>query len=275
MTSTTEQTEKQPAPPAAAEAEVTIILPNYRTPELTTICLRLLRLHTDPRRIRVIAVDNASGDGSVEYLRQVEWLRLIERQVPDGEPGFIMHAKALDLAFAEVATPYVMIMHTDTLVLDDEWLDVLLAGFRGDDTVAGVGSWKLENLSPLKRLVKSAESWIQRLLGRRKRENRYLRSHCAIYRTDLLRRYTAGFYDGESAGKSIHRKLTAAGYQLRFLDSEELGRHICHLNHATMILNPHKGDRKTTRGTIRRKLSTRINRAEFSDVLNHPELDRC
>lgn len=274
MTSPQEQSE----PPTAAtptEPEVSIILPNYRTPELTKICLRLLRLHTDLRRIRVIAVDNASGDASTEYLRQVEWIRLIERKVPDGESGPVMHAKALDLAFAEVTTPYVMIMHTDTLVLDDDWLDALLDEFHGDETVAGVGSWKLEHLSAFKRFAKSLEARLQKLFGRGKVEERYLRSHCAIYRTELLRRYTAGFHDGESAGKALHRKLIAAGYRMIFLDSRELGRHLCHLNHATMILNPRKGDRKTARETTRRKLSTRISRAEFSDILNHPELDRC
>lgn len=271
MTTRQEQAENQ----TAADPEVTIILPNYRTPELTKICLRLLRLHTDPRRIRVIAVDNASGDASTEYLRQVEWIRLIERKVPDGEPGFVMHAKALDLAFAEVTTPYVMIMHTDTFVLDDGWLDALLDEIRGDETIAGVGSWKLEHISAFKRFAKAAEALIQRIFRRAKTEERYLRSHCALYRTEALRRHTAGFYDGESAGKALHRKLIAAGFRMVFLDSRKLERYLCHLNHATMILNPREGDRKTARAASKRKLSTRISRAEFADILNHPELDRC
>jgi len=263
------------APQPGARPEVTVILPNFRTPEITTICLRLLRRHTDPRRIRVIVVDNASGDASVEYLRQVEWIRLIEREVPEGEPGYIMHAKALDLAFAEVDTPYVMIMHTDTLILDDGWLDYLLGEIRRDDSIAGVGSWKLEEPpSPIGRFFKSAETLVRKLLRRRQKNDRYLRSHCALYRTDLLRRHTAGFFDGKSAGRSLHHKLIAAGYRMIFLDSEILGRYLCHLNHATMILNPRDGDRKTARRATRRKLSEQIRRAEFLDILNHPELDR-
>ena len=46
---------------------LTILLPNYKTPELTRLCLRSLRKYPDCSRIKVIAVDNASGDESVEY----------------------------------------------------------------------------------------------------------------------------------------------------------------------------------------------------------------
>lgn len=35
--------------PAHAK-EVPILVPNYRTPEITKICMRLLRKHTDPER---------------------------------------------------------------------------------------------------------------------------------------------------------------------------------------------------------------------------------
>ena len=49
-----------------SEPEVTILLPNYKTPELTKLCFRLLNKFTPPGRMRVIAIDNASGDASLE-----------------------------------------------------------------------------------------------------------------------------------------------------------------------------------------------------------------
>ncbi|MBL8704260.1 MAG: glycosyltransferase, partial [Rhodospirillales bacterium] len=58
---------------------VTVLVPNYRTPELTRLCLRLLRKHTPPGRIRVIAIDNDSRDESLDYLRSLAWISLIER----------------------------------------------------------------------------------------------------------------------------------------------------------------------------------------------------
>lgn len=44
--------------------EVTIIIPNYRTVDLTKLCLRSLRRHTNLERVRVIVVDNDSQDAS-------------------------------------------------------------------------------------------------------------------------------------------------------------------------------------------------------------------
>ena len=52
-------------------AEVTIIIPNYKTPELTRLCLRSIRKFTDRSKIKVLAVDNDSADESLEYLRRI------------------------------------------------------------------------------------------------------------------------------------------------------------------------------------------------------------
>ena len=65
--------------------EVTILIPNFRTPEITTICFRLLRKYTPPSRAHVIAIDNDSRDESVAYLRRLKWIELIERTTEPGE----------------------------------------------------------------------------------------------------------------------------------------------------------------------------------------------
>jgi GT2 family glycosyltransferase len=107
--------------------EVTILIPNYRTLDITKLCLRLIRKHTDPARIEVVVIDNDSRDASTEYLRSLSWTRLIERQTDgDTSPGN-SHARALDQALADVTTPYVLSIHTDIMVRCDGWLDFLLA----------------------------------------------------------------------------------------------------------------------------------------------------
>ena len=123
--------------------EVSIVIPNYKTPELTRLCLRSLRRHTDLERVRVIVVDNDSRDASLDYLRKVEWIELLERTT-DGESGPEMHARALDLALEKVDTPFLLVIHTDTIVVNDLWLDFLLNRINSDPNIAGVGSWKLE-----------------------------------------------------------------------------------------------------------------------------------
>ena len=142
------------------------------------------------------------------------------------------------------------------------------------DKIAGVGSWKLETVSFWKRSGKRLEAFFQKLTGRWKEEDRYLRSHCALYRTELIRQYTRGFNDGDTAGHSLHRMLTEQGFEMRFLPSEILGRYIMHLNHATGILNPPKGSRRCARPEAKRRLGTAMDSDFFRQVLSDPSLDR-
>ena len=252
---------------------VSIILPNYKTPELARLCLRSLRKFTPHDAIRIIAVDNASGDDSLEYLRSLSWIRLIERTPADieGLPPAVMHTTAMDLALKEVDTPFVLSFHTDTIVYRPDWLDFLLSRINRSDRIAGVGSWKLEFVPPLKRFGKSIEDGLKRAFGRKKPEFRFLRSHCALYRTELLKRHTRGFGDGECAGSSIHKCLIAAGYEMDFIPPEVLIRYMDHLNHATMILNPTIGSRKTASPKARQSLEKRLE--QFRAILADESLD--
>lgn len=240
-------------------SKVTILLPNYRTPIITRLCLRLLRKHTDVNNIHVIAIDNDSGedDESLSYLRSLKWIELIERKsVPNESPG-ASHAAALDMALEKVTTPYVMSIHTDTFVLRHDWLDYLLEQIHMDDNIAGIGSWKLEVKPTWKKVLKKVEYMIQYviypLVGKelitdgKGRHFHYLRSHLALYRTDILRKYRVSFGAGEeTAGKILHKTLVDHGHEMVFIPSEKLMRYVIHLNHATMILNPQMGSRKKT-----------------------------
>lgn len=255
--------------------EITIIIPNYKTPDLTRFCLRSLRLHSDPERVRVIVVDNDSQDESVEYLRKVQWIELMERHDIAGESGSDMHAHALDYALEKVETPYVMVMHTDTIVRSDAWLDFLLKRLEETPGAVGIGSWKLEIVPFWKRLGKVLEEAVRRCAGRRsKQEVRYLRSHCALYRTDAVRHAGCGFFDEKTAGATLHRKLEENGGRLIFVEARELMKFIRHLNHATMILNPRSGDRRTARPAARARIQRELDELHCAELLNRDDLDR-
>ena len=267
--------------------EVTILIPNYKTPEITKICLRLIRKHTDFNRVEVIVIDNNSNDESIEYLRKLSWITLIERKY-DGaelEPVILSHSRALDLGLAQVKTPYVLSIHTDTFVKSDKWLDILLQPFNLNPNLAAVGSWKLEYISPIRQFGHSFEQGWKYLLNRYfgysryrpergNKNNQYLRSHCAIYRTDILNKLKTNFSDeNQTAGKLIHQKIVKANYDVLFLTPEYLGKFIDHLNHATVILNPELSRSKKIsrkgRARIKRKMrgidAERILASEFMD----------
>ena len=266
---------------------VTVLVPNYRTPELTRLCLRLLRKHTPPGRVAVIAIDNDSGDASTEYLRALEWITLIERPRVAGEKPWVAHAKALDLALERVATPYVLSIHTDTLVRGPGWLGYLLGAIEADPAIAGVGSWKLEVerawwRRALKAVERRAQLAILPLIGKGYGRIEgygdnylYLRSHCALYRTEPLRRHGLTFAEGElPAGKALHRRLEQHGHRMVFLDSRALGRHVLHVNNATMVLNREFGGTRRFRDRGMRRIAAALDAVAAGAVLADDALDR-
>ena len=63
----------------------------------------------------VIVVDNGSKDESLEYLRRLKWIRLIERGEMTPENWVHAMATALDYGIREGKGKYLLIMHTDVI----------------------------------------------------------------------------------------------------------------------------------------------------------------
>lgn len=272
-------------PSLAQQPEVTLLIPNYQTPDITKICLRLIRKHTDLQRIKVIVVDNNSQDESLTYLRTLDWITLLERKAMHDDTPSLSHSRALDLALEQVDTPYVLSFHTDTFVHHPGWLDFLLAEINRDDNIAGVGSWKLEVKPPIRRMLKKIEYWLQSiifpLLGKGygnlegKGDNYYyLRSHCALYRTSLLHKYHLQFADASTtAGQLLHKNLVDNGHKMVFLPSPTLSQYIVHLNHATMVLNPELGSRQRSIRKGLKRIRYELERIQAEAVLADDSLD--
>lgn len=264
----------------------TVLIPNYKTPDITKLCLRLISKYTDLSRIHVIAIDNNSDDESLEYLRSLHWIELIERNPEADDTAPLSHSRALDLGFEKVNTPYVFSFHTDTFVRRDDWLDFMLKQLEMDKDIAGVGSWKLEVKPTYKLVLKRIEaflesSWYSFFRGKDKSSlkgtsfhKQYLRSHCALYRTDLIRDYGLKFSEGkDTAGKIIHEYLVQHGYKMIFLPPEILIKYMVHLNHATMVLNPDLSSRpKSIRKGLRR-IRKILNELQAEKILADDSLD--
>lgn len=265
--------------------EVTILIPNYKTPEITKICLRLIRRHTDFKRAEVIVIDNNSNDASLAYLKTLPWIKLIERKTDVAETVALSHSRALDLALAQVTTPYVLSIHTDTFIKKSDWLNILLTPFTLNPKLAGVGSWKLESKSKVEMFGYHFEQTWKKLLNqyfgyqgyradRLDINARYLRSHCAMYRTDVIRKLNTNFSDDEqTAGKVMHQKMVQAGYDMLFLNSAELGSYIDHLNHATMVFNPELGSSNKVQKEGHARIKNKLRGIDATAILANQQLD--
>ncbi|MBW2010634.1 MAG: glycosyltransferase, partial [Deltaproteobacteria bacterium] len=182
-------------------------------------------------------------------------------------------------------TPYVLSIHTDTFVKHPGWLDVLLSQVEKESNIAGVGSWKLENKPFLKKIAKSLEhkwqGFYYGLIGKtdhalegKGNNYYYLRSHCALYRMEPIKKMNLTFSaEGETAGKVMHKKLIESGYKMAFLPSESLSKYVVHLNHATMVVHSELGARKKTivKGQKRIKRGLKVLKAD--QILKNNFLD--
>ncbi|MCE3237182.1 MAG: glycosyltransferase [Gammaproteobacteria bacterium] len=269
------------------QAKVTIVIPHYKTLELTKLCLRLLRKHTDINQAEILVIDNGSQDASTDYLKTLSWINLLIRDTTLDPTPWESHGNALNEAIAQVNTPYMLVIHTDTLVKKQGWLDFLLRHIEGHPLVAGVGSWKLESKPWYKRLFKKIERYFHLFLGLfgNKKKNKlygtsenpyYLRSHCALYRTDLLKEHRLSFIHKDStAGRELHRRLVELGYEMVFIPSEGLSIYMDHVNHATMVLNPDENELKSAavkKGLKRIRKALKAVKADLilaSDDLDH------
>lgn len=267
---------------------VTILVPNYKTLTLTKLCLRLLRKYTDLSLAKVVVIDNDSQDASLVYLQSLPWITLIERKAVVGESGVEAHARALDLALAQVDTPYVLSIHTDTLVKNYQWLPFLISAIEKNPNIAGVGSWKLESKTLLARTLKNIERFLQmqfyRISGNKQHALEgigdnyyYLRSHCAMYKTDLLKKFSLNFLGkhDQVAGKEMHKALVDQGYTMVFLPSEKLSIYLEHINHATTVLNPELSSRKRSVDKGLQRIKRSLQRMQADAILQDASLDKA
>ena len=260
---------------------VSIIVPHYQTPELAKLCLRSIRKFTAGIPYEVIVVDNASKDAhSIEYLRSVDWIRLIERtgDIATGGPA---HIQAVTLGFEAAKAPFVLTVHTDTIPIRSDWLQYHLDPMLADEQIAAVGTDKLVLRSVFQEWMRVAEDvlmWWKRFRAvRAVNKQRYIRSHCALYRRAALDEHNLKYdsFPAFTAGQGLHRELTNFGYECRLLDPRDVAQRVVHLNHATELLLPELQARSRLlhlwRG--RSRIARFFQRSEIRAILNDESLD--
>ncbi len=260
--------------------KVTICIVNYKTEELTRLCLRSIRKFTR-FPYEVIVVDNNSEDGSLDYLRSLKWIKLIERPGAEGKSGSWSHGTALDLGLEACTTEYFMAMHSDTFVHKDGWLTELTAIMENDPEITCTCGGKLDLKPRWKVLLKKytdVQAWL-RGDAKNPKLRFYIRTICSLYRTHILMkenlRFAMNVEDGFTCGKRLYYELLKREYKTKPLPSYKMAEYIHHLAHATMVLNPQdfSVNRKTKRkyGRLLKKImSTPI----FQDVMRDESLDQ-
>jgi len=95
---------------------ISICIPHWQVKALISICLRSIRKHSKNYDIEIIVVDNGSKDASLDYLRSLKWIRLIERPEETHTNWPLNVFTAWDRGIQEAAGDYFVTMHSDVFV---------------------------------------------------------------------------------------------------------------------------------------------------------------
>lgn len=106
--------------------EVSIVLVNYNTAELTALCIDSIFKHTKGCSFEVILVDNNSSDGSKEIFSKDERIQYIYN---DSNCGF---GAANNIGAMCASGKYLFFLNTDTLLIEDAI--TTLASYMGAHT---------------------------------------------------------------------------------------------------------------------------------------------
>ena len=269
--------------PELVKGKATICIPNYKTLDFTKLCLRSIRKFTK-YPYEVIVVDNDSRDESLEYLKGLKWIRLVEQQGGDELTGSYAEATALDLGLQACDSEFFIVMHSDTFIKKSNWLTDLIGYFGNDESVSCVGSGKIELTPKWRILLKKATDFkafkrkILRGPEARSKFRYHNRTICCIYRTDVLRRENLSFLMGKEEGLTSGQKLyferVDQGYKTVELPPSIMGQYVIHLAHATQVVNPQEfALRKKAIKKCNRILDKVLSLEIIQDILKDESLD--
>ncbi len=266
------------------KGKTTICIVNYKTLDFIRLCLRSIRKFTK-YPYEVLVIDNDSADESLEYLKSLNWIRLIERKSVPGETGGYAHAAGLDTGLENCNTEFFMSLHSDVFIKQTGWLQYLVHPFANSDKTACVGTGKIE-LIPLWRqwlkIVTDLRTFKRKLLKDPDPKGKfryYNRTICCLYKTELLRKenltFGMGQREGLTAGKKMYFELEDLGYDMVKLPPRQVGDYIAHLAHATQAVNPNEF--KLRHRTVRKYQNTAkklFSSEVFQSILNDDSLDK-
>lgn len=113
--------------------QLAIIIVNYKVPYFLEQCLYSVMRAAEGLDVTVVVVDNASGDGGVEYLEplfpSVQFIKNEENL------GF---AKANNLALRRLESRFVLFLNPDTIIAEDS-LRVMLDFIKTDAAIGAIG----------------------------------------------------------------------------------------------------------------------------------------
>lgn len=99
--------------------KVTIIILTWNGIEYTKKCLESLLNTTNLDSCDVVVVDNGSTDGTIEYLKTIDWIKIIENKE---NLGFV---RGNNVAINQIKDGDIVLLNNDMIIIQNDWLERL------------------------------------------------------------------------------------------------------------------------------------------------------
>ena len=252
---------------------ITIIIPQYKTFQVTQLCLRALKKFST-LNIEVIVVDNNSADDSLEYLEKNKWIKLIKNE--HAAIGGAGHKQALDIGIKAAKGEWILLFHSDTIVLKQGWDADLLNLMQQHPQAVGATS-VVRDINPF-------ASWHSRLIRRFKERqyayhhtldtsNNKMMSYCFLIKRAFLINTGFNFEQAEGdVADALYRNHIKDKQAFVLLGRNFLKNILWHTSNVSSILTGQMTDSKSV-SKLHQKLNSLFSSAVISDLMHDSSLD--
>jgi len=254
--------------------KLSIIIPQYKTPELIRLCIRAIKqfsvLHPE-----IIVIDNNSKDASLDYLKKIKNITLIENKRKCG--GADAHKLALDLGIKKARGQWILFFHSDSVVLKRGWDQDLIDLTKKYPGTIGA--------TTIYRDINRFAPWYTKLLRYFKERNSFfnytfditdkkIMSYCFLIKTEFLLKTKYQFHGSQGdVGDSLYQLHIKNKKPFMLLGRKMLNQFIWHTSNATSLAAGLMNDEKSKQKFIKKRnqlLSSDI----ISSLLQNKALDK-
>ena len=253
---------------------LSIIIPQYKTPELICLCIRAIKqfsaLHPE-----IIVVDNNSKDASVDYLKKIKNITLIENKIKcDGADA---HKLALDLGIKKARGQWILFFHSDSIVLKKGWdEDLIDLTQKYPGTIGATTIYRDINpfapwYTKLLRYFKESSSFFTYTLDA---TDKKIMSYCFLIEREFLLKTKYQFHGSHGdVGDSLYQIHIKNKKPFILLGRKMLNQFIWHTSNATSLAAGLMSDEKSKQKFLKKRnqlLSSDI----ISSLLQNKVLDK-
>ena len=253
---------------------LSIIIPQYKTLELIRLCIRAIKQFS-VLQPEIIVVDNNSKDASLDYLKKIKNITLIENKRKCN--GADAHRLALDLGIKKARGQWILLFHSDSIVLRKGWdEDLIDLTKKYPGTIGATTIYRdINRFAPwytkLLRYFKERNSFFNYSLDV---TNKKIMSYCFLIERQFFLKTGYEFYGSQGdVGDSLYQIHIKNKKPFILLGRKMLNRFIWHTSNATSLAAGLMNDKKSKQKFLKKRnqlLSSDI----ISSILKNNALDK-